>query len=271
MGYDISYHPIKESELHDWYFSLDFTKLVEDDFSEVDSLITQYSLTQADAEQYRQVLKLAVNIEPGEKFENSHGYFAAVVQGFFKPYYYTRGSAFSFLILEKPHFKSYTKPWQEFLSYRYENPIYNILQLNYSSGVFIPANKVKQLLEDYATLPHIKAELDAFYDEGRIDVFLKALRYAADQGDGLLEATEVIEPNPLSLNDTKCYSNLLNCDIEGALLYQEKAKQQIAEIEKREGLPDGEITANATYEKVQIAEPKPAQTEKKGFFKRLFG
>lgn len=270
MGYDISYHPIKETEMRNWYFDLDFAQIANGDYSQVAPFIADYGMEEY-KQQYLDVLATAVGIKPDEPFENGHGYFMAVVQGFFKPYFYTRGSGFSFLVADKPHFKAYIKPWQEILSEPVNNPIRNMLNQNYSSGVYIPAAKVVQLLADYEADGALKKDLDDFFSHGRIEIFLKALRAAQSQNDGLLEATEVIEPNPLDLKDTKCYSFLLNCDIEGALLYQQAAQEQFREIEKQEGLEPGEFAKKATRKVVNIEAPTETPKQKKGFFKRLFG
>lgn len=272
MGYDISYHPIKESEMHDWYFNIDFAQIADKDYSQITPFVAQYQMEEYE-QLYIDVLTTAVGIQPDEPFENGHGYFLAVVQGFFKPYFYTRGSGFSFLMADKPYFKAYTKPWEEILTNPVSNPIRNSLNQNYSAGVYIPPAKVVQLLADYEAGGQVKQDLDEFFSHGRIDIFLKALQAAKAQSDGLLEATEVIEPNPLNLEDTKCYSFLLNCDIEGALLYQQAAQEQFREIEKREGLAEGEFAQKATRQVVNIAPPPEAKPkeEKKGFFKQLFG
>ena len=36
-----------------------------------------------------------------------------MIQGFFRDYYYTRGSAFSFLAEEKPEYAQYFTPWAQ--------------------------------------------------------------------------------------------------------------------------------------------------------------
>lgn len=272
MGYDISYHPIKETEMNTWFFNVDFVAIIEDNYSGIAPIIQQYALDDFYAEKYKDILQVAANTQPDEPFENTYGYYLAVIQGLMGQYFYTRGSAFSFLIQEKPYFKNYTKPWSEMLTYKFENPIQNELNKNYSSGVYIPADKVIKLREDYEAGGEVKQDLDNYYSHGRINIFIKALKHAQEHECGLLEATEVVEPNPLELEDTICYSNLLHCDIEGALLYQQAAQEQIREIEQREQLPEGEFAHKATYEKITIPEPpSPPQKEKKGFFKRLFG
>ena len=57
----------------------------------------------------------------------------------------------------------------------------------------------------------------------------KALTAAAELGTGLLEATEVVEPNPFHPNESTCYSNLFHCDRDGVYLYIDMAMKQIAQ------------------------------------------
>ena len=54
------------------------------------------------AEKYLDTLRVGAETAPDELFDKSHGFYIAVVQGFFRDYYYTRGSAFSFLVEQKP-------------------------------------------------------------------------------------------------------------------------------------------------------------------------
>lgn len=64
----------------------------------------------------------------------------------------------------------------------------------------------------------------------------KALSVAAKSGVGLLEATEVVEPNPLSPNESTSYSNLYHCDRDGVYLYIDTVSSQLADaIRKSEG------------------------------------
>ncbi|GAA4335511.1 hypothetical protein GCM10023149_43560 [Mucilaginibacter gynuensis] len=271
MGFDISYHPVKESDMRNWFFDLDFTAIADNDFSGIEPVVKQYQLDEFFIDKYKDILAVAVQTPPGDSFENSYGYYMAVIQGLMDKYFYTRGSAYSFMMQDMPYFKAYTKPWADILTDKYENPTYNQINQNYSSGVYIPADMVVKLLHDYNTDENIKRDMDNFYSHGRIDIFMKALEYAMHSNAGILEATEVVEPNPLDLNQTVCYSNLLNCDIEGAILYQQAAQEQLREYETRENLPEGEIARNATYQKTTIPPPPAPKTEKKGFFKRLFG
>ena len=63
---------------------------------------------------------------------------------------------------------------------------------------------------------------------------MSAVKFSVEGVYGLFEATDVIVPNPLDLNSSECYSNLFNCDPEGALIYADTAAQQRSEARKRD-------------------------------------
>jgi hypothetical protein len=243
MGYDVSYHPISEQEIQEWYFDA----LGNDE--KVNTLVQQHDIKDVYADKYREVLRVGRKTKPSDDFDKTHAYFTAVVQGFFRTYFYIRGGAFSFLLEENPNYKKYTKPWQDILGRKIDGPVHDRITENYCGGAYLTAEGVRNLLEDYAGNASVKAELDRMFAEGTMAVFLKTLNFAKDNHLGLLEATEVIEPNPLDLNQSSCYSNLYNCDKEGPLLYADTAARQIAEAIKNTNTP-----------------PK-----KKSFFSRLFG
>jgi len=257
MGYDISYHPITEQEINNWYFdimpefksfNLDMIEEMSEEFPKKDFAFLK--------EKYLDVLNTGMNTEPTADFELTHGHFVAVIQGIFRKYFYTRGSAFSFLIDEKSYFKNYTKKWETILKFNPTQKIHNHLWGNYSSGVFIPYQSVLKLLDDYRNDTKIKQDLDTFYSYKRINIFLKALEFSKENKLGLLEAAEVVEPNPLDLNNSDCYSYILNCDLDGPFLYRDTALEQLKEIEKNKNLPEGEITNKTTYEVKNYSLPK---------------
>lgn len=266
MGYDISYHPIKESEINEWYFDVLGGK------TEIVDLAERYGVDEFYAQKYRNVINAGLEVQPNDCFDKTHGYYIAVVQGFFRTFYYTRGSAFSFLKSSHPEFADYTRTWQDIIRGAITNPVENQIVENYSSGVYIPADGVVKLLSDYSENKDIADKLNEFYTHN-IVVFLKALENAKKLGAGLLEATEVVEPNPLDLNRSSCYSNLLNCDTEGALLYAEVAARQIREIEESRKLPEGTITGNVKYVIRSAEATEKEREEKKGksIWKKLFG
>lgn len=260
MGWDISYHPISEKQISEWYFDvLDNQELIE-------GLSTENKIEDFYKEKYKETIKVGLETKADDIFDKNHGYYVAVVQGFFQKFFYTRGSALSFS--ENPLLKKYYKQWTEIIpNEKLTKNVNNQIIENYCSGVYIPKDQVTELLNDYENNSELRKELDDLFSHNRIGVFKKALKFAQENGLGLLEATEVIEPNPMDLNNSTCYSNLFNCDPEGAMLYQQAALEQIAEIEKSQNLKAGEISSKAEY-KVTNIEPKK---EKKGFWKKLFG
>jgi len=87
------------------------------------------------------------------------------------------------------------------------------------------------------------------FSHGRLAVFWKAVDNAVENALGLVEASEVIEPNLFILNATRSFANLLNSHPDGALLYKEAALQQMAEATNND---------------------EPKVPEKVGFFAPLF-
>lgn len=268
MGYDISYHPISEQEIYDWYVHA-VKAAANNDFAAAGQYAAEQEVHDFYREKYKDTLKTGAETTVEEVFDKSHGYYIANVQGFFRKYFYTRGSAFSFLIDSKPYFKKYTKTWQEMLPDIYPNPATNSITENYSSGVYIPYESVEQLYADYNSSAQVRNDLESFFSHGRFAIFQDAIAFCREHQLGLLEASEVIEPNPLDLNKSVCYSNLFNCDVAGALLYQETAMKQIAEIEQQNGKAAGSIANSATYTKT-VTNPPIIETERKSFWKKLF-
>lgn len=234
MGFDVSYHPISEQEMEAWYFEpVSWLRAGEAD--RVRRLAEDAGLEPFYRDKYLNTLEVGAATEDSEAFDKSHSYYLAVVQGFFRTFYYTRGSAFTFLVERKAAYRAYTKSWPEIWRRPWPNEAHSQLLENYCGGVYIPPEQVERLLGDYAQQEAVRQDLEGVFSFGRLAVFLKALEAAKALGVGLLEATEVVEPNPLELNKSNCYSNLLHCDIEGALLYRDAALEQLAEAMKAEG------------------------------------
>jgi hypothetical protein len=262
MGWDISYHPISEQQIIRWYFD------VLENQNLIQQLANENNIEDFYADKYRETIEVALSTAPSDAFDKTHGYYIAVIQGFFDTFYYVRGSALSFS--ETGNLTRYFKQWEQIVpAGKLKNKVHNQIIENYCSGVFIPPAQVVQLLNDYHTDAAVKAELDELFSHKRLNVFMRALEHARERGLGLLEATEVMEPNPMNLNESACYSNLFNCDKEGPLLYREAALEQFAQLEKREELESGSIAAKAEYTRVNVNPNEKG--EKKSFWKKLFG
>lgn len=232
MGWDVSYHPISEQEIQDWYFNR-LEEARADDFRAAVTLAQQANMDEFYIKKYFEVLIAGTQFEANSLFDTTHGYNVAVIQGLFRTFFYLRGSSFSFFVEGNPEYIKYTKPWEKILSHSMlGKAVENKIVLNYCSGMYIPQDQVRELLVQYETQAIVKATMDQYFHSAHIDVFLKALRYSAEGGLGLLEATEVIEPNPFDLNQSQCYSDLYHCDTDGPILYHQTALQQLQQFEE---------------------------------------
>ena len=218
MGYDVSFHPISPEEMREWYFG-PLTWVQQGREEKVLALAAQYGMEDFYAEKYLDTLRVGAGTGPDELFDKSHGFYIAVIQGFFRDYFYTRGSAFSFLVEQKPEYVRYFTPWEQIVPAVFPNPAENRIIENYCSGVYLSPDQAAQLLQD----------LEGLWCDGQLAVLKKALTAAVELGTGLLEATEVVEPDPISPNESTSYSNLYHCDRDGVYLYIDMAMKQIAQ------------------------------------------
>lgn len=231
MGFDVSYHPISPAEMEEWYFT-PLQWVQKGELQKVRALAAQYEMEDFYLQKYENTLQVGAAAKPEELFDKSHSYYLAVVQGFFRTYYYTRGSAFTFLLEEKPAYQRYTTPWKELVPYDFPNEMKNRIIENYCGGAYIAPAQVIQLLEDLEQVSGVQKDFAKRYSHGRLAVFKKALLAARDSGAGLLEATEVVEPNPVAPNSSTCYSNLYHCDTDGVQLYIDAAMEQLKAVMK---------------------------------------
>ena len=227
MGYDVSFHPISPEEMREWYFA-PLTWVQQGQEEKVLALAAQHGMEDFYAEKYLNTLRVGAGTEPGELFDKSHGFYIAVIQGFFRDYYYTRGSAFSFLAEQKPEYARYFTPWAQVAPTAFPNPAENQIIENYCSGVYLSPAEAAQLLRDMEQEPKVLEDLEGLWCDGQLAVLKKALTAAVQLGVGLLEATEVVEPNPIRPNESTSYSNLYHCDRDGVYLYMDMAVGQIS-------------------------------------------
>ena len=134
MGYDVSFHPISPDEIQEWYFT-PLTWIQQGQEEKVLALAAQHGMEDFYAEKYLDTLRVGAETKPDELFDKSHGFYIAVIQGFFRDYYYTRGSGFSLLMEEKPEYVRYFTPWAQVVPTAFPNPAENQIIENYCSGV----------------------------------------------------------------------------------------------------------------------------------------
>ena len=246
MGYDISYHAIGKDEISQWYFKP--LKLAQKgDFEPIAKIAREAGMDEFYVEKYADGFRSALQYGTGGIFNKTHGFHLAVAQGYFREYFYTRGTAVSFLAAQSFKFKPYISDWREVLPAEFlaefSGEIHNEIIENYCCGAYLGADGVQKLLRDYEAGGEVKSAVDEFYAQN-LPVFLKALNSAAELEIGLLEATEVVEPNPIDLNRSESFSNLFNCDTQGALIYAEIAVQQIGEAIERDKAGGGGTTGS---------------------------
>ncbi len=195
MGYDVSFHPISPEEMREWYFT-PLTWIQQGQEEKVLALAAQYGIEDFYAEKYLDTLRVGAGTESDELFDKSHGFYIAVIQGFFRDYYYTRGSAFSFLVEEKPEYERYFHLVGSsdscFLSKPHAEPNHRKLLLRCISV----SRSSYAASQRHGAGPKVCEDLERIWSNGQIAVLKKALSAAAELGVGLLEATEVVEPNP---------------------------------------------------------------------------
>lgn len=224
MNYSVSYHPISQEQMNAWYFD------VFEDLGEAQDLTvripkeqlknnSQKSLEEFYKEKYLEMVKRSRNLDYGD-FNKWHGYFLAIVQGFFEKFYFVQGSAVS--AIEDMAFKhKYFTPWDKVIPSDYMEGLTFDSSLNgeFSAGAYISPSQVKVLLHDYKNDVYIKELLEEQFEKQKIEVFLAALRYASQNEQGLLEASRVIEQSEGVFEEPSCYSNLFNCDVMSAAVY----------------------------------------------------
>jgi hypothetical protein len=107
-------------------------------------------------------------------------------------------------------------------------------------------------MADIANTPVICEKMMELFSHGRYAVFRAAAEYASAAGMGLLEASEVIEPDPSGSQRLNFLEQSSQLRSRGTILYHEAALEQIRAIQGQEKHKEG-------------------TPEKPGFFSRLFG
>lgn len=224
MDLSVSYHPITKEQMKEWYFDvfedlgaandlkvrIPKEQLKDNDLSELE---TYYK------EKYLSMVKRSRELDYVD-FNMWHGYFIAIVQGFFEKFFFIHGAAIS-AVHDVSFKKTYFTAWEEVIPQEYLDGLSVSSQLNgaFNAGAYMSPEQVKQLLADYATDSEVKEVLEDQFEGKKIEVFLAALKYASENNQGLIEATKIVEPGEELFDEPECYSNLFNCDVISAAVY----------------------------------------------------
>lgn len=243
MGWDITYHPFAPDDVRHVYF-----RGIEEPAYRA-QIAVDFGLDEADTIELCDCLEQAARFGPDTPFNKGHGFALAAVAGYLRKYWYLRGSAFSFVLEAHPEFAGYILDWRALTpTPGVAGAFRGAIEENYSCGVFMSPAGLRKLRGDYERNPTLRASMDDIFSHGRLAVFWKAVEHAVEHGLGLVEATDLVVPNPLDLSRTQCISKLRNCEIEGAYLY-----------------------AQATLEQIREAKQPPPAQPRKGFLARLLG
>jgi hypothetical protein len=229
MGWDVSYHPIREQEVLDFYFN------VLEQPEKINNVLQEFNLDEVAARKLYPIYEAGYSSTTDDPFNQTHGFFIAVVFGICRKYWYTRGAAFSFLIEKCPDFSSYCKPWKSFIPEQVQGyEISDFITANYCSGCILSHANLIRFRDDVQRNDYLNQVLQEVFSHGRLSVFMKAVEYAIEHEFDLLEATDVVIPYPFDLSKTESKSDFANCDLEGLLLYQEAAREQLSEYQARQ-------------------------------------
>ncbi|MFK7003529.1 hypothetical protein BWK63_12465 [Flavobacterium covae] len=257
-----SYHPIAEKEINEWYCNLKFQSILDHVYYEIVKNGRRFNLGEESLKSYVEIMKMAAkNAQSKNNFDEAHAYNIALVQGLFRKYFYLKDFSFSKLIDKKNYFERYTKKWQEIVKQDKEIllNVNNKISGEKSGGVYIPFNKVAELLQDYAKKGSVQDDLNSFFGE-HITIFLNSLEYAKSNNLGLLEASGIINKDFLVSSNDVSDIVIENCDTQ-SLQFGSPIKSSKQEKVR-------EIVLDLPIAKIPEVESK---IEKKSLWKKIFG
>ena len=256
MGWDITYHPMAPEEIQTLYM-----KGMKQPDTTASEIVTQFQLSD-DLIISLNDWFISLQEMEGDDFNALHGFCLASLLGLLRKYWYLRGGAFSFAVEENPVFQKYIVDWTTLLPDELlEFQVSNVLIQNYSVGCFIGPSQLKQLRSDYEQDPQVRQVMDSVFSHGRLPIFWKAVDYAIEHQLGLLEASEIFEPNPLDIEKSASKTTWDNLEAEGVALYVHTVQEQISQA----------LAESSEEKQPKNSEPvKNTAVQKKGFWQRLF-
>lgn len=221
MGWDISYHPLAEEEIQSIY--VDALR----DGNHGRRLQRRFGLDRRQLDRLEECLQSARAVDGSASFQEGHAFHLAIISGCLRRYHYIRGGALSFMADDGP-MRRYISDWSSLLPARlHASGIHGRLTGNRCGGVYLSVTSLRALRQDYYRDAHVRGCMDEVFSQGRLAVFWQALDDAVGQGLGLIEASEVVQPNPFNLTASRSLAVLENCERAGQLLYAQAAARQL--------------------------------------------
>ena len=168
-------------------------------------------------------MKKAVKTETDAVFD------IAKIQTYFRQSFAVKVS-FSKLIEQKEYFKAYTKSWDEILENKMNFTFLNKLSDIPSSGVYMPAEKIAELLKDYNGNLIVKKDINDFFGKSATSAFIESLIYAQKNNLGLLEANAILKLELAVGDETEI--EIVNTiqeaenDVENKVLFQNEGEEK---------------------------------------------
>ena len=192
MGYDITFHPVSRDDLAHFVFD------VAKDPSLAPIRANELCVKPEDKEfvvgMYRQFPEwLSESKRSGFEFGPTFGQICASVAGYRHPYWYSRGSAISFLVKHVEDIGDIFSPLASFAMPPH------LIAGNYSASGFI---EHRDLMALHKVLDALGKENDArgvgllsdIFDEKNLESLFAAWDYAHDNKLGLMEASDLVVP-----------------------------------------------------------------------------
>lgn len=181
---------------------------------------------------YLRVLSAAASRgDPSEPFEARLGPALCAAQTCFGPYWYTRGCSLTGLLARPgaPAGLATDLGDEPALRHLPPNPRDGRITQSYRSGAWLPAASVARLLAALDGDPAAAAAFAAEFPGGLADVVRAALAWARDRGCGVMEAADLVVPDPVDPRRTEAACWLANLDLAGVRLYAAEAERQLRE------------------------------------------
>ena len=225
MGFDVTYHPVTVAEMKYWCLDR-LPEIASKDISKAYSLAKEAGFDESDTNNYIGLLSQLATFPIDDDFSVGIGFGLTAVQGMFRTYYYTRNCSLTGFMEQCSQVQGLMCSLEKDIGFTDKNSVSKLTQ-NYCAGVWLDPDAVNELLNLLSQDEEIREEFEKWYRGGQAEIVLDALKASSELNLGLLEASDVITPNPLDLNSSTACTKLLNCDPRGALLYRDVALKQL--------------------------------------------